>query len=194
MQPTADDKILRGLIAAGMSFPEFMLFNQVEEHGNGSDNNTFAITHLAQDRQDAFEEALTDIHKVVVACAGGDISTIDDGQLIFPEIDTMSEKTKAETYVLKVGANLCSRRTASMNMGHNWDVESQQIMEETEMFGQLADNSDFAGALSGRFTSRENNSANPDSEGADDGTRDRQRRNDATRVDTTAVVTGEKRD
>lgn len=194
MQPTADDKILRGLIAAGMSFPEFMLFNQVEEHGNGSDNNTFAITHLAQDRQDAFEEALTDIHKVVIACAGGDISSIDDGQLIFPEIDTMSEKTKAETYVLKVGANLCSRRTASMNMGHNWDVEAQQIQEETEMFGQLADNSDFAGNLGGRFTSRENNPASENADSADDGTRDRQRRNDATRVDTTAVVTGEKRD
>lgn len=186
MQPTQDDKILRGLISAGMSFPEFMLFNQVEEHGNGSDNNTFAITHLAQDRQEAFSEAFKDIHKVVIAVAGGDINTIDDGQLIFPEIDTMSEKTKAETYVLKVGANLCSRRTASMNMGHNWDVESQQIMEESEMFGQLTDSGDFAGALGGRFTSRQNNAAS--GEEADDGSRDRQRRADATRVDTSDVM------
>lgn len=184
LQPTADDKLLRGLISAGMSFPEYMLFNQNEVN---SDDNTFSVTHLAQDRQDAFSEMFVDIHKVVVACAGGDPSTIDDGQLIFPEIDTMSEKTKAETYVLKVGANLCSRRTASMNMGHNWDIELQQIMEENEVFGALTDNSDFAGAMGGRFTSRQNNAANPDDSG-DDGTRDRRRRNDATRVDTTRII------
>ena len=108
----------------------------------------------------------------------------------------MSEKTKAETYVLKVGANLCSRRTASMNMGHNWDVEKQPIIEESEMFAQLADNSDFAGALGGRFTSRQNNAANiTNPEDVDDGTRDRRRRNDARRVDTTRVInSGEKRD
>lgn len=184
LQPTADDKILRGLISAGMSFPEYMLFNQNEVN---SDENTFSVTHLAQDRQDSFAEAFTDIHKMVVACAGGDPSTVDDGQLIFPEIDTMSEKTKAETYVLKVGANLCSRRTASMNMGHNWDIELQQIIEENETFGQLTENSDFAGTMGGRFTSRQNNAANPNGEG-DDGARDRRRRNDATRVDTTKIV------
>ena len=38
-----------------------------------------------------------------------------------------------------------------------------------------------------RFTSRQNNAANPNGEG-DDGTRDRRRRNDATRVDTTKIV------
>ena len=191
LQPTADDKLLRGLISAGMSFPEYMLFNQNEVN---SDDNTFSVTHLAQDRQDAYAEMFTDIHKVVIACAGGDPSTVDDGQLIFPEIDTMSEKTKAETYVLKVGANLCSRRTASMNMGHNWDIEFQQIMEENEAFGSLMENSDFAGAMGGRFTNRQNNAANPDGEG-DDGTRDRRRRNDATRVDTTRVInSNEKRD
>ena len=193
VEPSADDKILRGLISAGLSFPEYMLFNQSEANG---DENTFSVTHLAQDRQDAFAEAFTDIHKVVIACAGGDPSTVDDGQLVFPEIDTMSEKTKAETYVLKVGANLCSRRTASMNMGHNWDVEKQQIIEESEMFAQLADNSDFAGALGGRFTSRQNNAANiTNPKDGDDGTRDRRRRNDARRVDTTRVInSGEKRD
>ena len=193
MTPTADDKLLRGLISAGMSFPEYMLFNQNE---TGSDDNTFSVTHLAQDRQDAFADALTDIHKVVVACAGGDPASIDDGQLIFPEIDTMSEKTKAETYVLKVGANLCSRRTASMNMGHNWDLELQQIQEESNVFGQLTDSSDFAGALEGRFTSRQNNSANTDNpKDGDNGDRDRRRRADATRVDTTRIMdTGTKRD
>lgn len=191
LPPTADDKILRGLISAGMSFPEYMLFNQSE---SGGDENTFSVTHLAMDRQDAFKDALIDIHKVVVACAGGDPLSVDDGQLIFPEIDTMSEKTKAETYVLKVGANLCSRRTASMNMGHNWEIEQQQIIEESEMFAQLMDNSDFAGALGGRFTSRENNAAGDDLD-ADDGSRDRRRRNNATRVDTTKVINSEnKRD
>ena len=72
-----------------------------------------------------------------------------------------------------------------MIMG-NWDVEKQQIIEESEMFAQLADNSDFAGALGGRFTSRQNNAANiTNPEDGDDGTRDRRRRNDARRVDTT---------
>ena len=190
--PTADDKLLRGLICAGMSFPEYMLFNQSES--NGGDENTFSVTHLAEDRQSAFYDAFTDIHKVVVACAGGDPSAIDDGQLVFPEIDTMSEKTKAETYVLKVGANLCSRRTASMNMGHNWDVECQQIQEESRIFSQLTDNSDFAGALEGRFTSRQNNVANIDDEkDGDHGDRDRRRRNDATRVDTTRVINSNKK-
>ena len=189
LQPTADDKLLRGLISAGMSFPEYMLFNQNEVN---SDDNTFSVTHLAQDRQDAFGEMFTDIHKVVVACAGGDPSTIDDGQLIFPEIDTMSEKTKAETYVLKVGARLCSRKTASMNMGHNWDIELQQIIEEEETFGALVDQSGFAGTMNGRFTNRENNPANPNKDG-DDGTRDRKRRNDATRVDTTKIVDSDRK-
>lgn len=188
LSPTADDKIFRGLISAGTSFPEYMLFNQNETNG---DDNTFSVTHLAQNRQIAFGEAFSDIHKVAVAIAGGDPSTVDNGQLIFPEIDTMSEKTKAETYVLKVGANLCSRRTASMNMGHNWDVEQEQILQEAEIFAQLMDNPDFAGALSGRFTSRENNAANP--EDSDDGTRDRQRRNDATRVDTTRVINSDRK-
>lgn len=192
LSPTADDKLLRGLICAGMSMPEYMLFNQSE---TGGDDNSFAVTHLAQSRQDRFSNAFTDIHKAVVACAGGDPSTVDDGQLIFPEIDTMSEKTKAETYVLKVGANLCSRRTASMNMGHNWDIEQQQIIEEAEMFAQLTANSDFAGAMGGRFTSRQNNAANiEDPNSGDDGTRDRRRRTDANRVDTTKVIGEGKRD
>jgi hypothetical protein len=74
-----------------------------------------------------------------------------------------------------------------MNMGHNWDIEMKQIIEETEAFGSLMDNSDFAGVIGGRFTNRENNPANPDGEG-DHGDRDRRRRNDATRVDTTKVI------
>ena len=102
----------------------------------------------------------------------------------------MSEKAKAETYVLKVGANIVSRRTAAMNMGHNYDIEQERIKEEMRMLGSLTDNPDFAGAMSGRFTSRQNNSASQDP--GDDGSRDRARRADATNVQTTQVVSSEK--
>lgn len=182
--PTADDKIMRGIISAGMSFPEFMLFNQSED----GEDNTFSVSKLAQDRQDTYKDAFIDIHKFVVAIAGGDMSLVDSGEIIFPEIDTMSEKAKAETYVLKVGANICSRRTASSNMGHNYDIELQRIQEEQQYFGQLADSSDFAGALGGRFTNKQNSL----DDGADDGSDDRAKRADATRVKTTQVVRSEK--
>lgn len=189
VSPSQDDKLLRGLISAALKFPEYMLFNQSE---NGNDNeNTFAVTKIAESRQEAYGEAITDMHKFVVAIAGGDPSMVDEGQLIFPEIDTMSEKAKAETYVLKVGANIVSRRTAALNMGHNYDIEQQQILEEMETFGMLGENSDFAGVMGGRFTSRENNEANPNGEG-DHGDRDRRRRADATNVQTTQVVNSDK--
>lgn len=189
VSPSQDDKLLRGLISAAMKFPEYMLFNQSE---NGNDNdNTFAVTKVAQNRQEAYKEAFIDMHKFAVAIAGGDPLTVDDGQLIFPEIDTMSEKAKAETYILKVGANICSRRTAAMNMGHNYDIEQQQIMDEMEAFGMLGENSDFAGVLGGRFTNRENNEANPNEDG-DHGDRDRRRRADATNVQSTQVVSSER--
>lgn len=191
ISPSQDDKLLRGLISAGMKFPEYMLFNQTE-NGNDSDN-TFAVTKVAENRQEKYGEAFSDMHKFVVAIAGGDPSLVDEGQLIFPEIDTMSEKAKAETYVLKVGANICSRRTASMNMGHNFDIEQQQILEEMQIFGMLEDNPNFAGIMGGRFTSRENNDASVDADNADHGDRDRQRRADATNIDTTQVVSSEKK-
>ena len=187
---SSDDRMFRGLLCAALSFPEFMLFNQDE---NSGDDNAFAVTKLAQNRQAAFREAFIDIHKFVVAIAGGDISMVDDGQILFPEIDTMSEKTKAETYVLKVGANICSRRTAAMNMGHNWNIEESQIIEETKAFAQLSQDSDFAGMMGGRFTSRQNNSASQNSEDADNGDRDRRRRADATRADTTQVVNSDRK-
>lgn len=190
VSPSQDDKLLRGLISAGMKFPEYMLFNQTESGSDGE--NTFAVTKVAENRQEKYGEAFTDIHKFVVAIAGGDPASIDDGQMIFPEIDTMSEKAKAETYVLKVGANIVSRRTAAMNMGHNYDIEEERIIEEMQTFGALTENSDFAGAMNGRFTSRENNPANPDAEGADHGDRDRRRRADATNVQSTQVISSEK--
>lgn len=186
----ADDKLFRGMLCAALSFPEFMLFNQSEQ-GN-DDNNTFSITRLAQNRQARFKRAFMDIHKFVVAVAGGDINMIDQGQILFPEIDTTSEKTKAETYVLKVGANIVSRRTAAMNMGHNWDIEQQQILDEAKDLEPLMASGDFAGAMGGRFTSRQNNAASG-SDNADDGTRDRRRRSDATRADTTQVVNSDRK-
>lgn len=185
----ADDRLFRGILCAGMSFPEFMLFNQDENAGN---DNTFAVSKLAENRQAVFSETFRDIHKFVVAIAGGDMSLVDKGQILFPEIDTMSEKTRAETYVLKVGANIVSRKTAAMNMGHNWDIEQQQIIDETTMFGELIGDSDFAGAIGGRFTTRKNNAASLGGDG-DDGTRDRQRRADATRVDTTGVINSDRK-
>lgn len=191
VSPSQDDKLLRGLISAGMKFPEYMLFNQTES-GSDSDN-TFAVTKVAQDRQEAYGEAFTDIHKFVVAIAGGDPSAVDDGQLIFPEIDTMSEKAKAETYILKVGANICSRRTAAMNMGHNYDIEQQQILDEMKTFGMLTDNPDFAGVMGGRFTDRQNNDASINADNTDHGDRDRQRRADATNIDTTQVVSSDRK-
>jgi hypothetical protein len=187
LEPSGDDKLLRGLLGAGMSFPEYMLFNQSEPSG---DDNTFAVTHLAQNRQGAYRDSLVDIHKFVIAIAGGDISAVDNGQIVFPEIDTMTEKAKAETYVLKVGANICSRRTAAMNMGHNYDIEIERIIEENETFGELMGNPDFAGAMAGRFSSRLNNGASQ--EPGDDGASDRKNRNDATKVQTTQVISSEK--
>lgn len=191
LSPTSDDRLFRGMLCASMSFPEFMLFNQDENSSN--DNNTFAVAKLAENRQAAFREAFVDIHKFVVAIGGGEILTVDDGQIRFPEIDTMSEKTKAETYVLKVGANIVSRRTAAMNMGHNWELEKEQIIDETIEFGELTGNSNFAGMMGGRFTDRQNNAASENADSADDGTRDRQRRADATRVDTTQVVNSDRK-
>lgn len=176
---TGDEKILRGLLCAGTGFPEYLLFNQSET--SGDNENTFALTKIAEDRQDTFKDAFNDIHRFVVAIAGGDPATIDDGELIFPEINTMSEKAKAETYVLKVGAQICSRRTAAMNMGHNWNIEESQILEEAGTFGGLLDgNSDMAGAVGGRFTSRVNNQ-DPN---RDDGSDDRSARAKASNITT----------
>lgn len=182
--PSADEKIMRGLLCAAMGFPEYLLFNQSERQ---DDDNTFSVVKLAENRQDAFKEAFMDIHRLVVAVAGGDMAMVDDGQIVFPEINTMSEKAKAETYVLKVGANICSRRTAAINMGHNWVVEEAQIANEIEMFGDLLENNpDAAGAMGGRFTSRLNNSASGN-EGADDGSKNRESRAKARNI-TTQVI------
>jgi hypothetical protein len=163
--PDGDEKMMRGLLCAGMQFPEYLLFNQADV----TVDNTFALQKIAENRQDTFSEALTDIHKFVVAIAGGDPSTVDEGQIIFPEICTMPEKAKAEAYVLKVGANICSRRTAATSLGYNWDIEEQQIQNEHATMGDLmSDNSDVAGAVGGRFTSRINNQDPNADHGGDD--------------------------
>lgn len=179
IEATGDEKILRGLLCAGTGFPEYLLFNQSET--SGDNENTFALTKIAEDRQDTFKDAFSDIHRFVVAIAGGDPATIDEGELIFPEINTMTEKAKAETYVLKVGAQICSRRTAAMNMGHNWEIEEGQILQEADTFGALLEgNPDAAGAVGGRFTSRVNNQ-DPD---RDDGSDDRNARAKASNITT----------
>jgi hypothetical protein len=176
----SDEKTLRGLICAGTSFPEHLLFNQGDNMG--SDDNTFALNKLAEDRQDAFVDAFTDIHKFVVAIAGGDPATIDDGGILCPEISTMSEKTKAETYVLKVGAKICSRKTAAMNLGHDWDTEQVQIQEEDRLFGELIGDSDAAGAIGGRFTTRKDNQDPERDDGSDDRKARANSRNISTQV------------
>lgn len=160
-----DEQVLRGLLCAGTGFPEHLLFNQA---ANRFDDNTFAVIKLAEQRQDAFADAFRDIHKFAVAVAGGDPTLIDEGQLIFPEINIMSEKTKAETYVLKVGANICSRKTAAINMGHSWEFEEQQMLVEADTFGDLLGDSDVAGAMGGRFTTRKDNQDPERDDGADD--------------------------
>lgn len=181
IESKGDEKILRGLLCAGTGFPEYLLFNQSET--SGDNENTFALTKIAEDRQDTFKDAFSDIHRFVVAIAGGDPATIDDGELIFPEINTMSEKAKAETYVLKVGAQICSRRTAAMNMGHNWSIEESQILEEADIFGALLDgNADAAGAMGGRFTSRVNNQDPNRDDGSDDRTARAKAANISTQV------------
>lgn len=161
-----DENILRGLLCAGTGFPEHLLFNQAN---NRFDDNTFAVLKIAEDRQDAFMDAFKDIHKFVVAIAGGDPLTVEQGQLIFPEVNIMSEKTKAETYVLKVGANICSRKTAAINMGHTWEFEEKQMLDESVTFGGLiGTNSDVAGAVGGRFTTKINNQDPNRDTGVDD--------------------------
>ena len=173
-----DENVLRGLLCAGTGFPEHLLFNQA---ANRFDDNTFAVIKLAECRQDAFADAFKDIHKFVVAIAGGDPTIVDDGQLIFPEINIMSEKTKAETYVLKVGANICSRKTAAINMGHSWEFEESQMLDEAAIFGGLiGQSSDAAGAIGGRFTTRVRQN-NPDK---DDGADDRAARTNAQNITT----------
>lgn len=165
MSVSEDESIMRGLLCAGTGFPEHLLFNQVQ---NRYADDTFAVVKLAEDRQETWKEALSDIHKFVVIMAGGDPSLVDDGQLIFPEVNVLSEKTKSETYVLEVGANICSRKTASINMGHNWDYEQEQMQAEAEMFGDVNQSPGIAGAVAGRFSSRLNNQDPNRDDGTDD--------------------------
>ena len=160
-----DEDAMRGLICAGFNMPEHMVFNQ--SRGKESQDGTFALNKVAEDMQDAFGDAFIEMHKVAVAFAGGDIAQVENGQLIFPEISTMSEKAKAETYVLKVGAQICSRETASYNTGHNWAVEKDKISDEMKMFNPLANTEEGGGIMGGRFSSKINNQ-DPDRDNGED--------------------------
>lgn len=173
-----DEKAMRGLICASTGFPEHLLFNQ--SIGQESEDGTFALNKMAEDMQDSFGDAFVDMHKFVVAIGGGDITKIDEGQIVFPEISTMSEKAKAETYVLKVGAKICSRKTASLNTGHNWDIEEKQILEEDQVFGSLVGSQEGGGMMGGRFSTKANNQ-DPN---RDDGSEDRQARANSRNIST----------
>lgn len=180
-----DEKAMRGLICAGTGLPENIQFNQGTK--DTSDEGAFTLYKMAEDMQDAFGEAITDMHRFVISTAGEDYSKIEDGQLIFPEISIMSEKSKAETYVLKVGASICSRRTASYNTGHNWTIEQKYIEEEQDMF---AVDSNMQGVLGGRFSSRINNQE----EGRDDGTTSKNRRGRVNNIKDQTFGNGRKDD
>jgi len=173
-----DEKAMRGLICAGMGMPEHMLFNQ--SIGGESEDGAYALDKIAEDMQDAFGDAFVIMHKIAVSYAGGDITKVDEGQLIFPEISTMTEKAKAETYVLKVGANICSRETASYNTGHNWAVEQPKILNEMKEFTPMAQTVEGGGIMGGRFSTQVNNQ-DPE---RDDGSDDRQARADAQNIST----------
>jgi len=173
-----DEKAMRGLICAGMGMPEHMLFNQ--SIGKESQDGTFALNKIAEDMQDSFGDAFILMHKVAVSYAGGDTTKVDEGQLIFPEISTMSEKAKAETYVLKVGANICSRETASYNTGHNWAVEKDKILEEQQEFTPITQTEEGGGIMGGRFSTKVNNQ-DPNRDNGDD---DRKARGKASNIST----------
>lgn len=184
LSPKDDERIMRGVLCAGTGFPEYLLFNQNEAV---EADNTFALQKIAENRQDECEEAFTDMHKFVVAIAGGDPSMIDQGEIKFPEISTMPEKAKAESYVLKVGANICSRKTAATNLGYNWSLEEQQIQQEGKDLGNLMQtNTDIAGAVGGRFNSH----INAQDPNADDGSDDRLARLQAKNTTTQIMGTG----
>lgn len=160
-----DEKVLRGLICAGTGIPEHLLFNQIEDQ---DESGTFVLNKMAEDIQDSFGDAIIDVHKFVAYMASIDMINVTDGQIIFPEISTMSEKLKAETYVLKVGAKICSRKTASYNTGHNWDTELVQIQEEMAIFEDPMDDPNMAGIIGGRESSRINNQDPNRDDGLDD--------------------------
>lgn len=160
-----DEEAMKGLISASLQFPQHLLFNQ----GKECDGGVFALNKLAENRQDKFGDMFTEIHKFVVSVAGGDISKVEEGQMIFPEISTMTEKSKAETYVLKVGAQICSRETAALNTGHSWDIEHERLLMEQEEFGIGAET---VGRASGYFTTRAHNQ-DPDRDTGEDDVRDR---------------------
>jgi len=155
---------LKGMICAGMSMPEHILFCRSD--GDNDDATDYALNKLAEDRQDSYGDMFTDIHKFVGIVGGIEPSAIDAGRLIFPEVSTMSEKVKAETYVLKVGAKIVSRETAAYNCGHDWDLESERILEEIRVLGDPRESSSVQGTQDGRDNTRLNSGqdgANTDS-------------------------------
>lgn len=124
----SDNEMLKSIISCGLCFPTGLLFQDSGE----SEVDTSALETYAQKRQQAFKSLLEDIHKVAVAIAGGDPSLIDEGQIVFPEINTSSAKSKAETGALLVNTGVVSRSTVSTSLGYSWDKEKEQMVSESE--------------------------------------------------------------
>jgi hypothetical protein len=189
-----DEKAQRGLVAAGFGFPEHMVFNQSSSDNIGGEaaDGTVAMHKLVEDRQDALGDAFQDIHRFVCIVAGIDATKIDEGQMIFPTISTMSEKTKAETYTLLTGASIVSRRTAALDMGFNWSIEKDNILAEDAELGDIInkvkEEQQQGGQMGGRFTTRKDSGKS----GSDDGSANKKRRLTGSTSGTTQIRNSQK--
>lgn len=128
-----DADLLKSLIACSLCMPSGLLFQDKSD----TDLDTTSVEQLAEKRQEAFRQLFTDIHKVAVAIAGGDIYMIDDGEITFPEISLTSSKTKAETSALLVQSNIISRQTASSGLGYSWEREKNRMLDENQEMGDI---------------------------------------------------------
>lgn len=142
-----DDHILKGLIAGGLHMPVSFLFQTVSQ--NNDVENTYAMTHFAKSRQNDFKSFFNDIHRYVIHIGKGNMDNIIDAELVFPEIDTSSQKELAETYALRVTSNITSRQTACASLGLNWDEEKERILNEFEELKDILNPQQDAQKLAG---------------------------------------------
>lgn len=129
----ADAELLKSLIASALCMPTGLLFQDKSD----KDLDTTSVEQLAGKRQEAFKQLFKDIHKVAVAIAGGDINTIEDGDISFPEISLSSAKSKAETNSLLVQSNIISRQTASSSLGYSWNREKERMLAENDELSEI---------------------------------------------------------
>lgn len=184
-----DNTMLQSIIASGLSVPISFLFQKVDN--NNDIENTFAMTKFAKGRQTKFRSLFNDLHKVVVSIAGGDISTVKKEELIFPEIDTSSQKQLAETLALRITSNITSRQTACTMLGLNWEEEKNRILAENEEMKEIlqpsnvTDQQKLAGQAAGETGQIASKGSNTTSSGT--AQRDKNQRNDAGRVSNTSA-------